>query len=290
MAGVEVVQKAQALVGEGPIWVANEGALYWVDIKGLAMHRLDVATGRSTAWKTPERVGALIPRGRGGFIACCKSGVYEVEAPFEAFRFVCAPDSDVTGNRFNDAKCDPAGRLWAGTMDDEEVQASGRLYRFDDLHHVTRFRDGVALSNGLGWSPDGRTMYFVETVKGVVWAYDYDLDSGTANAGRVFAEVRSSDGYADGLCVDAEGCVWLAHWGGARLTRFTPEGRIDRVVDVPALQVTSCAFGGDGLETLFITSAAIGLDQAALARFPLSGSVFAFRPGVKGLGVASFRG
>lgn len=290
MANVELVQKAHALVGEGPVWVAQERALYWVDIKGLAIHRLDVASGRSESWRTPERVGALIPRQRGGFVACCKSGVHEVEAPFESFRFVSAPDSDMPQNRFNDAKCDPAGRLWAGTMDDEEVEASGRLYRFDDLHHVTRFRDGIALSNGLGWSPDAKTMYFVETVKGIVWAYDYDLDSGNARAARAFAEVPRSEGFPDGMCVDAEGCVWLAHWGGARLTRFTPEGRVDRVVPVPALQVTSCAFGGEGLETMYITSAAINRDEAMLARYPLSGSVFAFRPGVKGLSVAGFRG
>jgi sugar lactone lactonase YvrE len=203
---------------------------------------------------------------------------------------VAHPDSDRPHNRFNDAKCDPRGRLWAGTMDDNEVEASGRLYCFDDLQSIRRFKDNVNLSNGLGWSPDARTMYFVETLRGVIWAYDYDLDAGVPSNERVFAEVPSGDGYPDGICVDADGCVWLAHWGGWRVTRFAPDGSVARVLKMSVPQITSCAFGGVGLETLYITTAAVGLDAVALAKAPLAGSVFAFNPGVRGLPVAAFRG
>lgn len=285
---VEVVQRAQALVGEGPVWIAAQARVFWVDIKGLAIHACDPSTGRAETWAVPERIGALIPRARGGFVALAKSGVKLCDAPFDRFESVLHPDADRPRNRFNDAKCDPFGRLWAGTMDDDEVEASGRLYRIDDLQTARRLKDNVQLSNGLGWSPDGRTMYFVETQRGLIWKYAYDVDDGTAADERVFAQVPPSQGYPDGLCVDADGGVWLAHWGGSRLTRFTPDGRIDRVLRLPVPQVTSCAFGGVGLDTLYITSAAIGLDAAALHAAPLSGSLFACRVGVSGVPVAPF--
>ena len=284
---VEVVQRAQALVGEGPVWLASEQTLYWIDIKGLMIHAFRPSNGAAQSWPVTERIGALIPRAQGGFVALAKSGIKLTRVPFATFEPVSHPDSDRAGNRFNDAKCDPAGRLWAGTMDDDEVEASGRLYCLNDLNTVRRFKDGVNLSNGLGWSPDGRTMYFVETLRGVIWAYDYDVGDGTATNERVFVRVPSGDGYPDGICVDAEGCIWLAQWGGWRLTRFAPDGRVERVLKMPVPQVTSCAFGGANLDTLYITTAAIGLDAAAA---PLAGSLFAFKPGVRGLAVASFRG
>lgn len=287
---VELVQRAQALVGEGPVWLAAEETLFWIDIKGLGIFALHPATGGVRSWPAPERIGALIPRARGGFVVLAKSGIKRTDVPFERFESVMHPDADRPGNRFNDAKCDPQGRLWAGTMDDNEVEASGRLYCMSDLKTIRRAKDNVNLSNGLGWSPDGRTMYFVETLRGVIWAYDYDVDDGAATNERVFVRVPQSDGYPDGICVDAEGCVWLAHWGGWRLTRFTPDGRVERVLKMPVPQVTSCAFGGANLDTLYITTAAIGLDAAALAQAPLAGSVFACRPGVRGVPVAAFRG
>jgi sugar lactone lactonase YvrE len=286
----ELVQREQALVGEGPVWVAAERALWWLDIKGQRLFRFDPSSGAARSWAMPERIGAAIPDGDGGFVLLGKTGVWRSRVPFQQFTKVASPDSDRPGNRFNDAKCDPAGRLWGGSMDDDEREASGRLYRFDRLDAPVRVKDGVNLSNGLGWSPDGRTMYFVETLRRVIWAHDYDVASGEARNARVLVDVPAADGFADGMCVDADGCVWLAHWGGARVTRFTPAGRVDRVVQMPVPQVASCAFGGDGLDTLYVTTAAVGLDQDALQAAPLSGSLFAFRPGVTGLPVATFRG
>lgn len=290
MTEIELVQREQALVGEGPVWIGAECVLLWIDIKGQRVFRLDPSTGAARSWSLSDRVGAIIPRARGGYVLLAKSGVHTGDFPFDVLARVCHPDADLPDNRFNDAKCDPSGRLWAGSMDDNEQQASGRLYRFDSLASPVRVRSGVNLSNGLGWSPDGRTMYFVETLRHVIWAHDYDLASGEAGPARVFAEVPLSDGYPDGMCVDADGCVWLAHWGGARLTRFTPGGKVDRIVRLPVPQVASCAFGGSALDTLYVTTAAVGLDEKALAAAPLSGSLFAFRPGVKGVPVAAFRG
>jgi D-xylonolactonase len=290
MSQVELVQREEALVGEGPVWVAAERALWWLDIKGQRLFRFDPSSGAARSWAMPERIGAAIPDGDGGFVLLGKTGVWRSCVPFEQFAKVSSPDSDRSGNRFNDAKCDPAGRLWGGSMDDDEREASGRLYRFDRLDAPVRVKDGVNLSNGLGWSPDGRLMYFVETLRRVIWVHDYDLATGEVRNARVFVTVPDADGYADGMCVDSDGCIWLAHWGGARVTRFTPQGKVDRVVSLPVPQVASCAFGGDGLDTLYVTTAAVGLDAAARGAAPLSGSLFAFRPGVKGLPVASFRG
>ena len=290
MTEVDLVQREQALVGEGPVWLPDERVLLWLDIKGQRLFRHDPATGAARSWSLPDRVGAVIPRTRGGYVLLAKRGVFTSDFPFEALVPECHPDSDLPDNRFNDAKCDPAGRLWAGSMDDNETNASGRLYRFDSLASPVRVRSDVNLSNGLGWSPDGRVMYFVETLRHVIWAHDYDVSTGEAGQPRVFANVPAADGYPDGLCVDADGCVWLAHWGGARVTRFTPQGVVDRVVRLPVPQVASCAFGGAGLDTLYVTTAAVGLDQQALQAAPLSGSLFAFQPGVKGLPVATFRG
>lgn len=289
MTAIEVAQREEALVGEGPIWLPAENALYWLDIKGQKIFRFDPTSRTAKTWPTGERIGALIPRSRGGFIALAKSGVYATRAPFTSFEKLASPDADQPQNRFNDAKCDPQGRLWAGTMDDGETAASGRLFRFDSCTSFTRVRDQVRLSNGLGWSPDGRTMYFVETQRSVIWAFDYDPADGAATSARVFVEVPTADGYPDGMCVDADGCIWLAHWGGWRLTRFTPDGSVDRIVRMPVPQLTSCAFGGPALDTLYVTSAAIGLDPATKAKAPLAGSLFTFAPGVKGLPVASFR-
>lgn len=286
----ELVQREEALVGEGPVWLPGERLLLWLDIKGQRVFRLDPSTGAARSWSLPDRVGAIIPRGKGGFVLLAKRGVCTGDFPFESLDTVSRPEHDLPDNRFNDAKCDPVGRLWAGSMDDNEKLASGCLYRIDALSSPVRVKSGVNLSNGLGWSPDGRTMYFVETLRHVIWAHDYDVASGEAGAARVFAEVPLSDGYPDGMCVDADGCVWLAHWGGARLTRFTPAGKVDRVVRVPVPQVASCAFGGPALDTLYVTTAAVGLSAQALAAAPLSGSVFAVQPGVKGMPVAAFRG
>lgn len=289
MTQVELVQREQALVGEGPVWLPGEGVLLWLDIKGQRLFRHDPSTGAARSWSLPDRVGAVIPRAQGGYVLLAKTGVFTADAPFEKLTQACHPDGDLPDNRFNDAKCDPSGRLWAGSMDDNETLASGRLYRFDSLASPVRVRSDVNLSNGLGWSPDGRLMYFVETLRRVIWVHDYDLASGEARNARVFVTVPDADGYADGMCVDSDGCIWLAHWGGARVTRLTPQGKVDRVVSLPVPQVASCAFGGAALDTLYVTTAAAGMDARALGEAPLSGSLFAFKPGVKGLPVAAFR-
>jgi sugar lactone lactonase YvrE len=203
---------------------------------------------------------------------------------------VVNPEPERAENRFNDGKTDRQGRFWAGSMHDPETLPTGSLYRLDGDLSCHQMADGLVISNALCWSPDGRTMYHADTARRVVWAWACDPASGDIAGRRPFVEIAAADGAPDGATVDAEGCVWLAHWGGWRLSRFDPDGRLERVVRLPVQQPTCPAFGGPGLDVLYVTSASIGLSAAERARQPWAGAVLALDPGVRGLPEARFRG
>jgi sugar lactone lactonase YvrE len=290
MSEIRCVVHARAEVGEGPAWDDRAGVLWWVDIKSQRLFRFDPASGENRAWDMPERIGCVVLREHGGLIGAFKTGFKEIDPQSGAITPIADPEPDQPGNRFNDGKCDPRGRLFAGTMDDEEVARTGTLYRLDPDRSIHAMRHDVGVSNGLGWSPDERLMYYTDSMRRVIWAYDYDLDRGTMATERVFARIPDDAGVPDGLCVDADGFVWSAHWGGWRVTRYAPDGRIDRVLDMPVPQPSSCAFGGPDLATLYITSAAIDMTEADLAKAPHAGGLFAVEVGVRGLPVARFAG
>ena len=291
MTDIEVVAEMRCVVGEGPVWHAGEAALYWVDIKNPTVHRLNPQTGAVTSWPMAERLGFLVPRAEGGFVAGFKSGLKTVDLATGAIEPIDDPELHLPGNRFNDGKVDRRGRLWAGTMDDAETAAgSGRLYRLDADLSWQSLQDGVHLSNGLGWSPDDEVMYFTDSIRQTIYAYDFDAATGGIANRRDFVRLVDEGQFPDGLCVDAEGFVWSAVWGGGRVVRYAPDGRIDRTVDLPVPQPTSCAFGGDDFATLYITSATADLDGTALAAAPLSGSLFSTIPGVKGQPPTPFAG
>ncbi len=291
MTDIEVVAEMPCVVGEGPVWHDGEAVLYWVDIKNPTVHRLDPVSGDITSWPMPERVGFLVPRAAGGFVAGFKTGLKIVDLAAGTVEAIDDPEPHQPGNRFNDGKVDRRGRLWAGTMDDAETAAgSGCLYRLDADHRWQTLQDGVHLSNGLGWSPDDRVMYFTDSIRQTIYAYDFDATTGSLANRRDFVRLEEEGQFPDGLCVDAEGCVWSAVWGGWRVVRYAPDGSIDRTVDLPVPQPTSCAFGGEDFSTLYITSATADLDDAAMARAPLSGSLFSLTPGVRGLPSTPFAG
>jgi sugar lactone lactonase YvrE len=280
-AAIDCVAPIGAVLGEGPVWDGRRNTLYWVDIKKPAVHGLDWTSRALHRWPVRAPIGAIGLRDHDGLVGAFKNGFGLINLDTGAVTMVIDPEAGVSGNRFNDGKVDPRGRFWAGSMDDGEQQPTGHLYRLDADHAVTRFDVGWVCTNGIEWSGDGRTLYFVDTFARTIWAYDFDLDAGVPGARRVFAQVPDGDGFPDGLTVDADDHVWSAHWGGARLTRYRPDGTIERVLAMPVPQCTSCCFGGPDLTTLFVTSAAIGLDAAARAAAPLSGGLFA----VTGLGV-----
>jgi sugar lactone lactonase YvrE len=279
----ELAVRCDALLGESPLWSPDEQALYWVDIKNPRLFRHDFATGATRVSPLADAVGAIGLRKGGGLIAAARSGFAYIDRDGKLSPAFCSPEADRPGNRFNDGKCDRAGRFWAASMHDGETDPSGSLYRLDGLHRCARAEDGFVIGNGLGWSPDNRVFYFTDSVARRIYAYDFDIDSGAITGKRVFAAIPDDAGFPDGLCVDAEGHVWSAHWDGWRITRYAPSGQIVESIRVPVPRPTSCAFGGRDLETLYVTSARINLGDEALAQSPLSGSILALRPGARGL-------
>lgn len=282
------IADVHAVLGEGPVWVAREAALYWVDIKGYRIFRLD-ESGARKEWPTPMRVGSLVPRASGGFIGGTDEGIALIELDSNRFEIVIAPEAQLPHNRFNDGKVDRNGRFWAGTMDDREQEATGTLYRVDPGLRCSAVDSGYRITNGPAFSPDGRVMYHTDTARQVTYAFDLAAD-GTASHRRVFLRFGNDEGHPDGLTVDADGCLWIAFWGASCIRRFSPSGDRLETIELPVSQPTSCAFGGPDLDRLFVTSASIGLDEEQLRMQPNAGGVFMFTPGAHGLEEAPFAG
>ncbi len=291
MSQVQCLWPAAAKLGEGPLWSPREAVLYWVDIKAPALHRYRPADGDKTSWVMPEQIGWVIERANGdGLVAGFKDSGFAFLTPGTmAPEVIGQPEPDYPDNRFNDAKADAAGHIWAGTMDDSEREATGSLYRLDPNLDWHRMDKGYVVTNGPAFSPDNRTLYHTDTFEGRIYAFDLS-NGGKLSNKRVFVTIPEGDGYPDGMTCDAEGGVWVAHWGGWRITRFTPEGEVDRVIEMPVSQVTSCTFGGPDLDRLFVTSAAINLGPAELKEQPLAGGLFQIDPGVRGSPAGTFGG
>ncbi|MBQ0830214.1 SMP-30/gluconolactonase/LRE family protein [Streptomyces tagetis] len=276
-----VAVPAAAELGEGPVWDPATGTLLWVDVLGSRVHTLDPATGRRTVRTTDQHIGAVLPRAGGGLVLCLRDGVFLLDpdgTPRPLHR------DPVPGRRANDAAVAPDGSLWAGTMRYDEAPGGGTLSRITGDGTVTTVLDDVTISNGIGWSPDGRRMYYVDTPTRRIDVLDHE--AGRVGGRRPFAVVEEGAGYPDGLTVDAEGCVWLALWDGAAVRRYTPDGRLDRVVRLPVPLVTSCAFGGPDLTDLYVTTARVGLT----APHPLAGSLLVLPGAGRGLPQPAFAG
>jgi len=285
---VEVAVRGADCLGECPLWDERESMLWWVDSRWPALKRFDPATGAVMMQVLPEVVGSIAFRDQGGLLAATKSGLHVLDGSGGALEPMANPEAHLPENRFNDGRCDRAGRFWAGTMCDARRDPTGSLYRFDADFACVKLRNAIIIPNGLAFSPDNRTMYFADTNRHTIWAWDYDLASGAATHERVFADTGA--GRPDGSCVDADGGLWNAQYGGGRLVRYAPTGKVDRVVEVPVANPTCCAFGGDDLGTLYVTTATQRLSPDDLAQQPLAGSLLALRPGVKGLPEGRFAG
>ena len=288
---IACVADTRCTLGEGPVWDERAQRLYWVDIKAPAIWQLDPHSGKTRSWSMPHRVGAIALREKGGLVAAMKPGFAFVDLETANVEIIARPEAGVPGNRFNDGACDAMGRFWAGTMDDEEKSPSGHLYRLDADRNVARFDAGFVITNGIRWSNDGSRMYFVDSAARTIWVYAFDPVKGIPGRRQVFVQLAESDGWPDGLCVDAEDHVWGAHWGAGRLTRYSPDGRKDRTIEIPAPNVTCCCFGGPDLGTLYITTARTGLSDGALRAAPLAGGVFALTGhGFRGRTAARYAG
>ena len=286
----ELVVDARNELGEGPLWVPREQALYWLDITGRRVWRYDPVTAVHETFEVGTSVTVLGIREGGGFVAGTENGFafWDPARPGELETIVDIV-ADRPEMRFNDGKVDPRGSFWAGTMnDDNPLLLDGELFRLDPDLSVRRMGSGYTVSNGIGWSLDQSTMYFTDTLHQVIYAFDYDIETGAIENRRPFIEVP--EGFPDGMTVDSEGCIWSAHWGGWRVVRYDPQGKPMRKIALPAAQVSCPAFGGANLDELYLTTARKGLTEDDLRAQPLSGGLFRVDPGVKGQEEFVFRG
>jgi len=287
---VKLLVDAHALVGEGPIWDEEKSVLYWVDIMSSMVYEFDPATGENRGYDVGQHVGTVVPRASGGLMLALYDGFAAFDPATQQLTMLADPESHLADNRFNDGKCDPAGRFWAGTMAYDEQLTQGSLYRLDPDFSVHKMLGDIGIANGIVWSLDNSTMYYIDSAANTVRAFDYELATGNIANERVVIRTDGM-GLPDGMAIDAEGMLWIAHFGGSCVRRWDPaSGQVLKTISLPTSQITACAFGGADLGTLYITSAAIGLDEEALVKEPTAGGLFMTDPGVKGAPTYKFAG
>ena len=279
----ELVLDAGADLGEGPTWDAQARVLVWVDIMAGRVHRFDPATGADEALEVGQPVGAAVPTTSGGLAVAASDRFCLLDPATGKTESLVEVESDLPATIMNDGKCDPAGRFWAGTKDAEGRRPLGSLYRLDADRTLARVLADVTISNGLGWSPDLRTMYYIDSATYGIDGFDFDRETGAVANRRRLVDIPEGWGLPDGMTVDAEGFLWVAFWGGSAVRRLAPDGRVVSMIGFPVSQVTSCAFGGDDLADLYVTTARIGLSDAQLQAQPHAGGLFRVRSGVRGL-------
>lgn len=287
---VDVALKSKALLGEGPVWDDSTERLFWVDIPRQEVHQFDPTTNFDDVDTMPAQVGVVAPRKNGGLIIAMEDRI-EANDSWKGRRSVLArPTHLPDGARFNDGACDPSGRFWVGTLTENRVKGAASLYRLAPEEGLTEIVDGVTVSNGMGWSPDGRTFYYVDTPTLGVDAFDFDRDSGEISNRRRLITIEPNIGRPDGLCIDEAGGIWVTLIFGGAVHRYSPRGDLDRRVEMPTTKVTSCAFGGSNFDVMYVTSGTSGLSASELISQPNAGNLFCFSPGTSGVVVSPFHG
>ncbi|HEY6057981.1 MAG TPA: SMP-30/gluconolactonase/LRE family protein [Candidatus Limnocylindrales bacterium] len=282
---VDLAQDARATIGEGPVWDERTRRLHWVDIRAGLVHRFSPGDGSDLVLDVGQPVGSLALGIQGGLVLAIRDGFALMPSGSDRPARIVDVERDLANNRMNDGRCDPRGRFWCGTMDWDHAPGAGSLYRLeqkDGAFAVARVLGGLTISNGIDWSPDGSTLYFIDSPTQRVDMFDFDVESGAIRNRRAFVEIPSPDGLPDGLTVDSEGFVWIALFGAGAVRRYTPSGRIAAEIRLPVSLVTSLAFGGPELADLYLTTASHRLDEAQRAAQVHAGSVFVCRPGPTG--------
>jgi sugar lactone lactonase YvrE len=286
--GVERTTDTLDALGESAIWCGVDNVLYWVDIRAPALRRLEPRTGQVTSWAMNDLCAAVILSTDRRLLLAMRLGLFAFDPVDETLQPFVAPEPESLNNRLNDSKCDRGGRLWTGTMRDFGLARTGSLYRIAVDESCTRMLSDITVPNALSWSPDNRSMYFADTPDGQIRAYEFDAAEGQLGAMKII-ETGPLPGRPDGATVDSEGCIWSARYQGSCLARITPAGKVDRIIELPASQVTSCALGGPDLRTLYVTTARQKLTPAELGSQPLAGGLFAVRVDVCGLPEPRFK-
>ncbi len=288
---VKCVLDAKAQLGEGPSWLPRLKKLLWVDIEKSRIHLFDPATSNNDTFEIGSHVGCAVPGVQGDVFFAGAKGFGQLLTATGEIRWLTHPEAHLAGNRFNDGKVDPAGRFWAGSMPYAEAAPEGALHLLDEHRKTHRVLGDISISNGLAWSVDHRTMYYIDTPTLRVDAFDFDTSTSKISNRRTVIRVPQGIGYPDGMTIDQEGMLWIGMWDGWAVLRWDPRTgqQLDRI-DLPVARVTSCCFGGDGGDELYMTSASTRLDNAALAKQPLAGGLFKVQLKVKGFAPFEYKG
>ena len=284
---IQCIWNAKAELGEGVFWHPTESAVYWVDIILSRLHRLS-KNGERRSWDFPGRASAVVPCSTGGLLATFENGVFRIDLDPETVTLLLPLEEDQRTNRFNDGYTDTLGQFWFGSMDDQQLQPSGRFYRLDltgQVHCIEQFGE-ICITNGPAFSTEGNWIFFTDTLKGKIFRAPLNLQ-GEPGEPELFIDFAPLPGHPDGMCTDTTGGLWVCHFAGARVTRFTAEGRVDHIVHMPVPNITKCAFGKEGMRTLFITTAATGLDPQQRQQYPLAGGLFSVEVPYQGVPVNS---
>ena len=287
---ISTVTNHFSLLGEGPVWDAKRNCICWVDILNGEIHQFFVGLNNLRTCKVDQLIGAVALCKNNVFLAALKNGFAFIDRESGAIKMIVNPEEHLVNNRFNDGKCDPAGRFWASTMSLSENPAAGSVYCLDNALVITQKITNTTIPNGMAWSLNSKIFYFVDTPTYEVVAYDYDKNTGCINNKRTIIKIAKDDGFPDGMTTDSEGMLWIAHWDGWQLTRWNPDtGEKVFTIKLPVAKVTSCTFGGENLEDLYITSAKTGLNEKELKNQPLAGSLFLIKNcGFKGCPTVTF--
>ncbi|MDN4503898.1 SMP-30/gluconolactonase/LRE family protein [Alteromonadaceae bacterium BrNp21-10] len=286
---LRLLHDSQCQLGEGPLWVAEENAVYWVDIIGKRLHKVQLDGTSHQQWQFDSEISSIIQRQQGGFIASFRWGFGLLELPSGKITPIDSPESDDAGNRYNDAKTDPQGNIWAGTMDCAEGRQSGVLYRLTpDLTFAVKDQ-GYSVTNGPAFSADGKYLYHADTLKGVIYRFCHGAN-GELSDKHVFVKVDAQLGYPDGMTVDADNRLWVCHFSGAQVSVYSSTGKLLASIPMPVTNITSCTFVGEGLDKIVFTTARIGLSAKQLVAQPNAGGIFIADVNVKGIAVAKFAG
>lgn len=281
---VELVIDSKSELGEGAIWNQKTGELMWINIKGKILNFYNPRTGNNKEMFTGQMIGTVVPSESGSVLVALQNGIYQFNPKTGSKKLLADPEEHLPNNRFNDGKCDPAGRFWAGTMSTVGEKNAGTLYCYEGDSTIHKMIENVSISNGIMWSADKTKMYYIDTPTRKVMGYDYNDKTGDISNAKVAVEIPAEMGHPDGMTIDVEGNIWVALWGGFAVGCWNPKtGKLIKTINVPAKNVTSCAFGDDDLGTLYITTAREGNNDEELAKYPHSGGVFKTRPGVKGV-------
>lgn len=281
----ELEFKIDAKLGEGAIWNHISKELYWIDIEGKKLHIYNPSSKQNSSIEMPCRIGTVVPsEDKNKAIVALEDGIYVVNTKTKELSLLSDVESDMTENRFNDGKCDPNGNLWVGSMHLAQNKPNANLYKINEKGESDKMLDGITISNGIVWSKDKSTMYYIDTPKGTIRAFDYDKKTSEISNERVVVTVDPKDGFPDGMAIDDQDMLWVGMWNGNAVAKYNPKtGILEKKIKVPAHNVTSCAFGGDNFDELYITTASVDMTDEEKKQFPLAGSVFKIKLKEKGV-------